>query len=57
MTSTLLQSLEAVLRVKRLRLSFARSSHSREILKREIQVLRNQIEEAVRNPTALTGGR
>jgi hypothetical protein len=45
MTSTILrESLESLLSVKCQRLSLTRSPRSREVLKREIQSLRHQIE-------------
>ena len=45
MTSTiLLESLESLLSVKRQRLSITRSPRSREVLKREIQSIRHQID-------------
>ena len=45
MTSPLLASLESLLTVKRQRLAITRSPRSRDVLKREIQLLRHQIEE------------
>lgn len=45
MTSTLLVSLESLLAVKRQRLAITRSPRSRDVLKREIQLLRHQIDE------------
>jgi len=42
-SSILLESLESLLSVKQQRLSITRSPRSREVLKREIQTLRQQI--------------
>jgi hypothetical protein len=44
MTDALLQSLESLVAVKRQRLTITRSPRSREVLKREIQMLRHQID-------------
>jgi hypothetical protein len=44
MTSALLLSLESLLSVKRQRLTLTRSPRSRDVLKREIQLLRHQID-------------
>jgi hypothetical protein len=50
MKSILLDSLESLLSVKRQRLSLARSLRSRIVLKREIQELRQQIDELRAKP-------
>jgi hypothetical protein len=44
MTSALLLSLESLVFAKRQRLAITRSPRSREVLKREIQLLRKQID-------------
>jgi hypothetical protein len=44
MTDALLQSLESLVAAKRQRLTITRSPRSREVLKREIQMLRHQID-------------
>jgi len=50
MKSILLNSLEALLSVKRQRLSLARSLRSRIVLKHEIQQLQHQIDELRAKP-------
>lgn len=44
MTPALILSLESLLAVKRQRLTITRSPRSRDVLKREIQLLRHQID-------------
>jgi len=44
MTTALLTSLESLVAAKRQRLAITRSPRSREVLKREIQMLRRQID-------------
>jgi hypothetical protein len=50
MKSILLNSMETLLAVKRQRLSLTRSMRSRIVMKREIQQLRQQIEELRAKP-------
>ncbi len=44
MTSALINSLESLLSVKRQRLTLTRSARSREVLKREIHLLKHQLD-------------
>jgi hypothetical protein len=50
MNTSLLHSLESLLSVKRQRLAITRSPRSREVLKREMQCLKHQIDELRTSP-------
>jgi len=50
MNTSLLQSLESLLSMKRQRLALTRSPRSREVLKREMHRLRHQIDELRAKP-------